>query len=52
MNTYEDKYLKYKKKYIQLKNKMKGGSDKEIPVYVLLKRLEEAQARERKARKY
>ena len=27
MSTYKDKYIKYKKKYLTLKNKMKGGSD-------------------------
>ena len=25
MSTFKEKYLKYKKKYIELKNKMKGG---------------------------
>ena len=30
MNTYEDKYNKYKKKYYELKNEMKGGSDDKL----------------------
>lgn len=29
MNTYKDKYIKYKKKYIEIKNRIKGGTHDE-----------------------
>ena len=42
MSTFKEKYIKYKKKYIELKNKMKGGSDADLK-----KALEESKRMER-----